>query len=87
VSLIQANSMAVTSYGKIALRHGSVFYFGTMSFVADEKGILHRIADPSEKKLSLEISEKAGTRRQIAQPPAPQAKTTFRKSRVENSLA
>jgi hypothetical protein len=43
--------------------------------------------DPQEKKLSSEISEKDGTRQQIVQPPMPQAKTTFRKSRVGNSLA
>jgi hypothetical protein len=86
VSLIQASSMAVTSQYKIALRPGSVFYFGTISSVADEEGILHRIADPPEKKLSSEISEKAGTRQQIAQPSAPHAKTIFCKSRAGNSL-
>jgi hypothetical protein len=58
VSLIQASSMAVTSQCKIALRPGSIFYFGTILSVADEKGILHRIADPPEKKLSLEIPRK-----------------------------
>jgi hypothetical protein len=52
--LIQASSMAVTSQCKIALRPRSVFCFGTISSVADEKGILHRIADPPEKKLSSE---------------------------------
>jgi hypothetical protein len=63
--------MAVTFQCKIALRPGSVFCFGTISSVADEKGVLHRITDPPEKKPSSEISEKAGTRQQIAQPPAP----------------
>jgi hypothetical protein len=62
VSLIQASSMVVTSQCNIALRPGSVFCFGTISSVADEKGLLHRIADPPEKKPSLEISEKVGTR-------------------------
>jgi hypothetical protein len=76
VSLIQASSMAVTSQCKIALRPGSVFCFRTILSVADEKGILHRIADPPEKKLSLEISRKAGTRQRAAQPPEPQTKTT-----------
>jgi hypothetical protein len=78
--------MAVTSQCKIALRPGSVFCFGTISSVEDEEGVLHRIADPPEKKLSSEISEKAGTRQWIAQPPAPQAKTTFCESRAGNSL-
>jgi hypothetical protein len=79
--------MAVTSQCKIALGPRFVFYFGTILFVADEKGNLHRIADPPEKKLSLEISRKAGTRQRTAQPPAPQTKTTSCKSRAGNSLA
>jgi hypothetical protein len=77
--LVQGSSMAVTSQCKIALHPGSVFCFGTISSVADEKGILHRIADPSEKKPSSEISEKVGTRQRIAQ-------TASCKSRAENSL-
>jgi hypothetical protein len=86
VLLIQASSMAVTFQYKIALCPGSVFCFGTISSVADEEGILHRIVDPPEKKPSPIISEKAGTRQQIAQPPAPQAKTTSCKSKAENSF-
>jgi hypothetical protein len=86
VSLIQASSMAVTSQCKIALRPGSVFFFRTILSIADEKGILHRVADPPEKKLSLEIPRKARARRRIAQPPAPQTKITSCKSRAENSL-
>jgi hypothetical protein len=86
VSLIQASSMAVTSQCKIALCPGSVFCSGTISSVADEKGILHRIADPPEKKPSSEISEKVGTGPQIAQPLAPQTKTASCKSRAGNSL-
>jgi hypothetical protein len=78
--------MAVTSPCKIALRPRSVFCFGTISSVADEKGILHRIADPPEKMPSSKISEKVGTRQQIAQPPAPQTKTASWKSRASNSL-
>jgi hypothetical protein len=54
--------------------------------VEDEKGILHRIADPPEKRLSLEIPRKAGTRQQTMQPPALQMKTTSCKSRTGNSL-
>jgi hypothetical protein len=78
--------MVVTFQCQIAFHPGSIFCFGTISSVADEKGVLHRIADPPEKKPSPEISKKAGTRQQIAQPPAPRAKTTFFKSRVGNSL-
>jgi hypothetical protein len=54
--------MAITFQHKITLRPGSVLCFGTISSVADEEGILHRIADPPEKKPSLKISEKAGTK-------------------------
>jgi hypothetical protein len=42
--------MAIIFQYKIALRLGSVFGFGTISSVADEEGILHRIADPPEKE-------------------------------------
>jgi hypothetical protein len=86
VSLIQASSMPITFLHKIALRPGSVFRFGTISSVADEEGTLHRIADPPEKKPSLKISEKAGTKQEIVQPPALQAKTTSCKSGAENSF-
>jgi hypothetical protein len=79
--------MALTSRCKIALRPGSVFCFGTILSVADEREILHRIADPPEKKLSSEILGKAGTRQWTAQPPAPHTKTTSCKSRAGNSLA
>jgi hypothetical protein len=72
--LIQASSMDVTSQYRIAFRPGSVFCFGTISSIADEEGILHRIADPPEKELSSEISEKAETRQQISQPPVPPGK-------------
>jgi hypothetical protein len=79
--------MAVTSQCKIALRPGSVFCFGTILSVVDERGILHHIVDSPEKKLSSGIPMKARTRRQIAQPPAPQMKTTSCKSGARNSLA
>jgi hypothetical protein len=64
-----------------------MFYFGTISSVADEDGILHRIADPPKEKFSSEIPRKAGTRQQIARPPVPRAKTTSCKPRIENSPA
>jgi hypothetical protein len=78
--------MAITFQHKIALRAGSVFYFGTISSVADEEGTLHRIADPPERKPSSIISGKAGIKQEIAQPPALRAKTTSCKSRAENSF-
>jgi hypothetical protein len=49
--------MAIIFQHKIALLSGSVFCFGTISSMADEEGILHRIADPPEKKPSSKISE------------------------------
>jgi hypothetical protein len=58
--------MAITLQHKIALRPGSVFCFGTISFMADEEGTLHRIADPPERKPSSIISGKAGTKQEIA---------------------
>jgi hypothetical protein len=84
VSLIQVSSMAITFQHKIALHSGSVFFFRTISSVADEEGILHRIADPPEKKPSSKISENVRTRQQIAQPPSPRAKTTSCKPGAES---
>jgi hypothetical protein len=54
--------MAIIFQHKIALRLGSVFCFRTISSMADEEGILHRIADPPEKKPSSKIFEKARTK-------------------------
>jgi hypothetical protein len=84
VSLIQVSSMAITFQHKITLRPGSMFCFGTISSVTDKEGILHRIADSPEKKPSLKISGKAGTKQEIAQPPAPRAKNTSCKTGAEN---
>jgi hypothetical protein len=70
VSLIQASSMAITFQHKIVLRPGSMFCFGTISFVADEEGTLHRITDPSERKPPSTIFGKAGAKQEKAQPPA-----------------
>jgi hypothetical protein len=86
VSLIQASSMAIIFHHKIALRPGSMFCLGTISFVADEEGILHRMADPPVKKPSLKISEKAGTEEEKAQLPALRAKTTSCQPGAENSF-
>jgi hypothetical protein len=75
VSLIQASSMATTFQHKIILRPGSVLYFGTISFVTDKEGTLHRIADPPEKKPSPTLSRKVGAKPEIAQLLALQANT------------
>jgi hypothetical protein len=63
-----------------------MFCFGTISFVADEEGTLHRIADLPERKPSLITSGKARTKQEIAQPPALRAKSTTCKPRAENSF-
>jgi hypothetical protein len=60
VSTIQASSMAVTFHSKITVRPGSIFCFGTISSVADEEGILHRLADLPERKSPPTNSENAG---------------------------
>jgi hypothetical protein len=84
VSLIQASSMAITFQHKIILRPGCMFCFRTISSVADEERTLHRIADPSERKPSSTISEKAGAKQEKAQPPALRAKTTSCKPGAED---
>jgi hypothetical protein len=76
VPLIQASSMAITSHCKIALRPGSMFCFGTISSIVDEKGTLHRIADPPEEKFSSVIPKKTGAKQRVAQPPASRARMT-----------
>jgi hypothetical protein len=82
VSTTQASSMAVTFYSKITMRPGSVFRFGTISSVADEEGILHRIADPPEKKSPPTNPENAGK----AQPPALRKKIASGRSGAEGPL-
>jgi hypothetical protein len=86
VLLIQASSMAIIFQHKIALHPGSVFCFRTISFMADEEGILHRIADPPEKKPCSKIFEEAGMRQQIARSLAPWAKAISCKPGAENSF-
>jgi hypothetical protein len=61
--------MAVTFLHKIVFCPGSTFYFGTNSSVADEEGTLHRIADPTKRRSSPEISRKIGARQEKTQPP------------------
>jgi hypothetical protein len=87
VSSIQASSMAVTFQHKIILRPGSIFCFGTISSVADEKGTLHRLADPPERKPSSEVSGKIGARQEKVQPPALLKKITSGKIGAEGPSA
>jgi hypothetical protein len=87
VSSIQASSMAVTFQHKIILRPGSVFRFGAISFVADEEGTLHRIADLSKRKSSSKISEKIGAKQGKVQPPVLREKITFNKLGAEGPSA
>jgi hypothetical protein len=78
--------MAVTFHRKITLRPESVFCFGTISSIADEKGTLHRIADPPKKKSAPTRSEKIGMKKEKAQPPALRKKIAFGKPGAEGPL-
>jgi hypothetical protein len=78
--------MVVTFHRKITLRPGSVFYFGTISSIADEEGTLHRIADPPRKKSPPTNSENIGVRKEKAQPPVLRKKITFSKPGAEGPL-
>jgi hypothetical protein len=44
--------MAIIFNTPIAFNVGEVFCFGSLSCIADQEGILHRIVDPSEKRSS-----------------------------------
>jgi hypothetical protein len=59
VSSINANSMAIIFKNQITFRPRAIFYFGTISCVADMEGTLHRIAAPPKRKLSSRILRKA----------------------------
>jgi hypothetical protein len=74
VSLIKASSIAITFKNKITIRPGAMFRFGTISCIVDEEWILHRVADPPEKKLSSGIPREAGARLRIAPPLAARGK-------------
>jgi hypothetical protein len=74
--------MAVTFHSKITVRPGSVFCFGTISSVADEEGILHRIADLPEKKSPPTNSKNAGK----TLPPALRRKIVSGKAGAGSSL-
>src|SRR5688572_4334470 len=74
--------MAVTFHSKITMRPGSTFCFGTISSVADEEGILHRLADLPEQKSPPTNSEDAGK----ALPPALRNKIASGKAGARSSL-
>jgi hypothetical protein len=82
VSTIQASSMAVTFHSKIIVRPGSTFCFGTISSVADEEGILHRLADLPERKSPPTNSENAGK----TLPPALRKEIVFGEAGARSSL-
>jgi hypothetical protein len=56
----------------------------TISCIAGEKGTLHRVADPPEKKLSSEIPREAKAKQQVVPPPAARGKMIYHKPRVGN---
>jgi hypothetical protein len=66
--------MAISFKKKITLCPGAMFLFGTISCITDEEGILHRIADPPEKKPSSGIPREARTRLRTAPPPVARGK-------------
>jgi hypothetical protein len=51
-TLIHDDSMAIIFNTPITFNAGEVFHFGSLSYIVDQEGILHRIADPSEKRSS-----------------------------------
>jgi hypothetical protein len=61
-----------------------MFFFGTISSIADEKGTLHRIADPPKKKLSSEVPRKTRAEQRVAQPPTPRTKITLYKPKIRS---
>jgi hypothetical protein len=54
-TLINDDSMAIIFNTPITFNVGEVFRFGSVSYIADQEGVLHRIADPSEKRSSLMV--------------------------------
>jgi hypothetical protein len=51
--LIQNDSMAIIFNIPVTINAGVIFCFVSLSGIADQEGVLHRIADPSEKRSSL----------------------------------
>jgi hypothetical protein len=54
--LIHDDSMDIVFNTPTIFNAGEVFRFGSLSHITDRKGVLHRIADPSEKRYSLMAS-------------------------------
>jgi hypothetical protein len=50
--LIYDNSMAIVFNIAVTFNVVEIFCFGSLSCIADQEGILHRIANPSEKRSS-----------------------------------
>jgi hypothetical protein len=53
VTLIHNDSMAIIFNIPITSNVGEIFYFGSLSYIADQEGVLHHITDPSDKRTSL----------------------------------
>jgi hypothetical protein len=58
--LIDADSMAIAFNTMITFNTREIFHFGSISYIAYQGGILHRIVNPSRKKSSL-VAPKATT--------------------------
>jgi hypothetical protein len=78
--------MVVTFHRKITLRPGSVFYFGTISSIADEEGTLHRIADPPRKKSPPTNFENIRVRKEKSATSSAPKKIAFSKPGAEGPL-
>jgi hypothetical protein len=44
--------MAIVFNIPITFNAGEIFFFGSLSCITDQEGVLHRIVDPSEKRFS-----------------------------------
>jgi hypothetical protein len=74
VSSINADSMAVVFKSKIIFSPGAIFYFGTISCVADVEGTLHLIATPPKKRSSSRSPKEAAAKSRTAQATPPMAR-------------
>jgi hypothetical protein len=52
VTLIPNDSMAIVFNTRVIFNTGKVFHFGSLSCITNREGVLHRTADPSEKRSS-----------------------------------
>jgi hypothetical protein len=69
-SSINTNSMAVIFKSKITFSPGAIFYFGTISCLADVEGTLHHIATSPKKKSSLGLPKGAVAKPRTRRGPA-----------------